>query len=135
MANRCDRLIRKLTTDERAQYDHVPEQDLRQTILVRIPPMIGPYRGLTIGRLVLLAEAVPANKPSALLAHELVHVRQFREQGLPRFTWRYNSAFVAGLVRLRSWNKAYLAIPAEVEARQLTGKWARRARLRMEHQT
>ena len=125
--------VRTLTADERLRYDHVPETDRDRAILIRIPPVIGPYRGLTIGRFVMLAERVTPEKPSSLLAHELVHVQQFRQQGLPRFTWQYNRAFTAGLVRLRSWNGAYRAIPAEVEARRLTGAWARQLHRRLEN--
>lgn len=58
-----------------------------------------------------------------LLAHELVHVRQFGEQGRLRFLATYGAAYLVNLVRLRRHRAAYLAIPAEAEARAETAAW------------
>jgi hypothetical protein len=57
-----------------------------------------------------------------LLAHELVHVRQWRELGVPRFLWRYLSDYFRGRLRGLNHRDAYLAIPLEVEARAETGR-------------
>ncbi len=58
------------------------------------------------------------------MAHELVHVRQFAEQGRTRFLVSYLRGYFSGLSRLRSHREAYLAIPAEVQARSETLAWA-----------
>lgn len=59
-----------------------------------------------------------------LLAHELEHVRQYRELGFVRFLARYLLAY-AGL-RLRGWDHraAYRRIPAEI-----TAEWRARRHL------
>lgn len=119
-------LVRRLTPPEIEAYDLIPQDIAERVLLVRVPLLPGPYSGMTLGPLVLLAKTIRPDSPHPLLAHELVHVRQFHEMGLPLFTWRYNRAFVKGLLQFRSWNKAYRAIPAEQEARSLAADWQRR---------
>jgi hypothetical protein len=77
---------------------------------------------MTLGRHVLLVRG-HEDRPT-LLAHELVHVRQYADQGHVRFLARYVRDWAMGLVRLRSHREAYLAIPAEVEARAEAKRWA-----------
>ena len=87
--------------------------------------IVGPLLvALCVLHLAPLVGSAPS-PPSALLAHELVHVRQFHDKGLLRFTLDYNKSFVTGLVTERRWSKAYRAIPAEVEARSETTRWLR----------
>ena len=117
--------LRRLTDTELETYDLIPVEISRRVWLLQVPILPGPYNGLTLSRFVVVDEIIDPAESSILLAHELVHVRQYHELGLPRFAWRYNVAFVRGLVRLRNWNKAYRAIPAEVEARQQAGLWAK----------
>lgn len=119
--------VRKLSATEVDRYDVISRDLARRVWLIRVPILPGGYAGMTIGRVVFLARRTAPETPSTLLAHELVHVRQFSELGILRFAWRYNLAFAQGLWRLRSWNGAYRAIPAEVEARQQAGAWAIRA--------
>ncbi|HSJ71855.1 MAG TPA: hypothetical protein VLA29_09455 [Acidimicrobiia bacterium] len=60
-----------------------------------------------------IVDAVMAGAMPELTAHELVHVRQWREQGAVRFLWRY----VAEYLRLRAFglghDDAYRRIGAE----------------------
>jgi hypothetical protein len=77
--------------------------------------------GMTLGRHVLLVRGHEGNQK--LLAHELVHVRQFAEQGRLRFLASYLAAYLVNLVRLRRHRAAYLAIPAEEEARAEAAAW------------
>lgn len=115
---------RPLNDLELASYHHLPH-DLASAVRIHeIPALPGRYVGLTLGRHVFLAEDVSDNGDSALLAHELVHVRQWREQGHVRFGLRYLVAFLRTLPRTRSWNASYRAIPAEVEARAVATAWA-----------
>ena len=60
------------------------------------------------------------------MAHELVHVRQWADQGRARFSGCYISSFVRGLTRHRNWRRAYLSIEAETEARLEAAEWLRR---------
>lgn len=53
-----------------------------------------------------------------LLAHELVHVRQYRERGPFRFLWAYGREYLAGRWRGLSHQGAYRAISFEEEARR-----------------
>lgn len=98
--------------------------------LVRIPNLLGPYDGITLGVIVLLTKDVPADGWSRLIAHELVHVRQWSDQGVIRFAWTYLTQFVIGLARTRNWQQAYRQIEAEVEARGITDDWQRRRNTR-----
>lgn len=119
-------LIRRLTPSEIEAYDLIPAEISRRVVMIRVPLLPGPYSGMTLGPVVVLAKTIRPDAPHPLMAHELVHVRQYHEMGLPLFAWRYNRAFVKGLLQFRSWNKAYRAIPAEQEARSLAADWQRR---------
>ena len=57
--------------------------------------------------------------PGVLLVHELIHVRQWRELGVARFLWRYLSDYLGGRIKGLGHRAAYLAIPLEVEAREV----------------
>ena len=65
---------------------------------------------MTLRRLVLLARDVADDGSSTLLAHELVHVGQWYDQGVLRFSYRYVTDFITGLIRHRSWKPAYREI-------------------------
>ena len=52
---------------------------------------------------------------NALLFHELVHVEQYRQLGIPRFSELYVRGFLNGA--------SYVAIPLEVNAYTLGGRF------------
>jgi hypothetical protein len=107
-------------------YDVLPPALARRARLVRVPALPGGYSGMTLGRWILLrAEAAPTGT-SALVAHELVHVRQWHEQGVARFLGRYLSDFGRGLARHHRWRAAYRDISFEVEARAEARAWSAR---------
>jgi hypothetical protein len=111
--------MRALTPEERTGNAHVPEVDrerARVLVVRRLTPGAG---GLTIGRFVLIRRG--REHDDRLLAHELVHVRQWREQGRLRFVGRYLAAYLRGRRRGLDHRAAYLAIPFEAEARALAG--------------
>ncbi|MEL7208416.1 MAG: hypothetical protein AAGK32_09330 [Actinomycetota bacterium] len=118
--------VRRLTAAEIDSYDVLPQELARRVRLVRVPVLFGPYAGVALGRTVLLRRNVAADGWSPLLAHELVHVRQWAELGVVGFLYRYLRDFGRGLVATRSWNRAYLDIGSEREARELTRSWQRR---------
>ena len=80
---------------------------------------LGVY-GMTLGHTILVRKEQAGDE--ALLCHEMVHVRQWEELGVPRFLWRYLSSYLRGRLRGLSHQDAYRAIPLEVEARQVAGR-------------
>lgn len=126
LRRRATRVVRRIAPDEAELYRTVVDADIAEKVwLVQLPTIPGPYSGLTIANVVIIDRKLPPGTPSALLAHELVHVRQFHDQGIVRFTLEYNKSFIIGQVTERRWSKAYRAIPAEVEARSETTRWLR----------
>ena len=114
-----DRRVRSLSAEEQARFTHVPDLDRRRARLVVVPLLTPGVAGMTLGRWVLLRRG--HEHDSGLLAHELVHVRQWRERGAVRFLWRYLGSYVRGRLRGLAHRDAYAAIPFEHEARVLAG--------------
>jgi hypothetical protein len=92
----------------------------RDTAIVRIgfPWWLRPFvrrgvAGITLGRRIYIAAA---HGSDALLRHELVHVRQAGELGLPRFLWRYAAEYVKNRRRGMHHEAAYRGISFETEA-------------------
>ena len=81
---------------------------------------------MTLGPFVLLKQSPSSEGFSALLAHEMVHVQQWKELGIRRFLMSYLADFAIGLKKYRSWHAAYRSIGLEVEARDLAGEWQKR---------
>lgn len=98
----------------------VPPADVARARIVEVPRLTPGVAAMTLGRLILLRRDHAAD--TGLVAHELVHVRQWRELGAARFLWRYLGAYVRGRVAGLGHQQAYLAIPLEAEARQLAGR-------------
>ncbi|MDH4144840.1 MAG: DUF4157 domain-containing protein [Acidimicrobiia bacterium] len=99
-------------------------------MLVRVPFLAPGALGMTSGRIILLRRDEPVDGTSVLIAHELVHVRQFAEVGRLRFGARYVWQYLANLVRFRNHREAYRNIAAEVEAYGAAERWAVEARRR-----
>ena len=77
---------------------------------------------MTLGRFVLVRKG--HEQDEYLLAHELVHVRQYAERGVVRFLVQYLGRYL--LLRLDGWSHhaAYRRLPEEIEA-----DWQARRRL------
>ncbi len=116
---------RPLNDAELVSYRHLPRELAERVRIHEIPALPGRYVGITLGRHVFLADDVADDGTSSLIAHELTHVRQWHDLGVWRFSRDYVGAFVRSLIRTRSWNASYRAIPAEVEAREDASRWAR----------
>src|ERR1700751_2583701 len=71
---------------------------------------------------ITFCDAVVSHKPfsDGLLFHELVHVEQYRQLGISRFSELYVRGFLNG--------SSYEAIPLEVNAYSLEGRFRRDAR-------
>jgi Domain of unknown function (DUF4157) len=110
---------RRLTAPELAELAHVPAEDRGRARVVVVPFVARGFAGMTLGRWILLRRGHEHDR--RLLAHELVHVRQWRELGVLRFLWRYLGAYLRGRVRGLRHRAAYAAIPLEQEARRLAG--------------
>lgn len=117
---------RALNDDEIEAYDVVSADVAGRIRVVKVPFIPGGYAGMTLGRHVLLAREVADDGSSALMAHELIHARQWSELGVVGFSGKYVSSFARNLARHRRWQRAYSNIDAEVEARQETTDWLRR---------
>ncbi|MEO6629202.1 MAG: hypothetical protein ABIP03_11620 [Aquihabitans sp.] len=76
-----------------------------------VPPGAGAW---TLGSLVIVRRRLAHS--SLLLAHELEHVRQWRQQGFVGFLWRYLTSYVGWRARGYPHGAAYRRIPAEIEA-------------------
>ena len=114
---------RPLNPLELDSYRLIPRALAARVRVYEIRALPGSYVGITLGRHVCLATDVPDDGQSLLLAHELVHVRQWHEQGVIGFGRRYVGAFLRSIPKTRSWNASYRAIPAEVEARAEAERW------------
>jgi len=115
---------RKLDENEVRDFHHISQHLLGRVRLVRtnlIPPAAD---GMTLGRFVFLRGDHIAHTGSTLLAHELVHVRQFAEMGAARFVYAYVTSYLRNLRRTRSHRQAYLDIPLEREAREVAARWS-----------
>jgi len=113
---------RSLSRTEVEQFDHIPREVALRARLHRVRLLSPGAHGMTVGRHVLLLRG--HEDRAVLIAHELVHVRQYAERGHVRFLARYLWDYARNLVRLRSHRQAYLAIPTEVEARAEAKRWA-----------
>lgn len=116
---------RRLNQQELESYRHVPRELAEGVRIYEIPRLPGRFVGMTIRNTVILAEHVSEGGDSSLLAHELVHVRQWHELGVAKFLRGYLSSFIVSLARTRAWMDSYRAIPVEVEAREGATRWAR----------
>ncbi len=120
------RFGRSLNRAELIAYDVIPEQLARKVRVVAIPGLPGRYAAITLGKMIFVARDIAQDGTSELLAHELVHVGQWTNDGIVRFVRNYLSHFATGLREHRSWHEAYRSILAEVEARSEASDWCKR---------
>jgi hypothetical protein len=112
--------VRALSAEERAAHGHVPGFDRQRARIVVVPLLTPGVVAMTLGHWILLRRG--HEQDEGLLAHELVHVRQWREFGAVRFVWRYLGSYARGRLHGLGHREAYAAIPFEHEARALTGR-------------
>lgn len=108
----------------------MPGLDIDAVRLGLIPEWLERLRpsldGLAIGGKVWVRSSVIGDERRLLrlLIHELVHVRQWRRLGPVGFPVRYLGDYAVHRLRGLDHHAAYLAIPAEVEARQVAERFA-----------
>ena len=112
---------RWLTRTEVEDYDHIPRAVAVRARLHRVRVLPPGSSGMTLGRQVLLRRGHEGDRK--LVAHELVHAAQYADRGRARFLTRYLADYARNLIRLRNHRQAYLAIPAEVDARAGAADW------------
>lgn len=115
-----------MTPREIASYDLVPPELARRVRVQRVPWLAPGIHGMTVGRLILVLRDDDRSGERTLLAHELVHVKQYAELGAARFLRQYLSEYCFNLWRLRSHRCAYLAVSFEADARAAAAGWAAR---------
>ena len=118
--------MRRLEGPELTSYDVLDPDLARRVRIVRVPVLPRGADGMTIGRWVFLTNDRDRDGDRELIAHELVHVRQYADLGYLRFSARYLRDYAKGLLQHRHLRKAYLSIPAEVEARAVAASWRER---------
>jgi hypothetical protein len=118
--------MRRLTSAELDAYDVIDRSLAERVRIVRVPFLAPGASGMTIGRFIFLTRDPDQLGRRELLAHELVHVRQFAELGFLRFLFRYLRDYGRCLRELRKHRVAYLAIPAEEDARAEAAAWQAR---------
>ncbi len=75
-------------------------------------------QGITLGSLVIVrAETLLSPSFGELLRHELIHVRQWRREGILRFSAKYVGSYLGSRLRGYNHQAAYRRIPFEIEAR------------------
>ncbi len=113
-------MARRLDASERQLFTHVPARDLQRARLVVVPVLTPGIAGMTLGRWVLVRRGHEHDR--GLIAHELVHVRQWRELGAGCFLVSYLGAYTRGRRHGLGHQAAYEAIPLEAEARAPAGR-------------
>jgi hypothetical protein len=110
---------RRLTPEAEAAFTHVPMIDRTRARIVVVPRLTPGVSAMTIGRWILVRRGHALD--AGLIAHELVHVQQWREQHALPFLVRYVGEYLRHRARgLRHW-PAYSAISFEAEARARSG--------------
>lgn len=113
---------RSLTEAEITHFDLVAPSTARRARLACVRVLPPGAAGMAVGRWVLLRAG--HERRHGLIAHELVHVEQWLDAGWWRFLARYLADYVARRRAGLSHRAAYLAIPAEEEARQRAEVWS-----------
>jgi hypothetical protein len=113
-------VARRLDANEHELFTHVPARDLRRARLVVVPVLTPGFAGMTLGRWILVSRGHEHDRD--LIAHELVHVHQWRQLGSVRFLVRYLGAYAQSRWHGMGHQAAYEAIPLEAEARALAGR-------------
>lgn len=111
--------VARLTAEARVRYAHVDAFDAARTRIVVVPVLTPGVVAMTLDRWILVRRGHETD--IGLIAHELVHVEQWRRLGIARFLRDYLLAYVCGRrAGLGHW-PAYRAIPLEAEARLRSG--------------
>ena len=118
--------MRRLTAAELDAYDVLPRALAARVRVQRVPFLAPGTNGMTVGRMVFLRNDGLYDGSRKIIAHELVHVRQYYELGLLRFLARYLIDYGRALGKHRRHRAAYYAIPFEEQAYAEADEWSAR---------
>jgi hypothetical protein len=118
--------MRRLTPAELDAYDVLPRALATRVRIQRMPFLAPGSNGMTFGRIVFLRNDGLFDGSRKIIAHELVHVRQYYELGMVRFLARYLTGYVRALATHRRHRAAYYAIPFEEQAYAEAAEWLAR---------
>jgi len=118
--------MRRLTPAELDAYDVLPRALATRVRIQRVPFLAPGSNGMTIGRIVFLRNDGLLDGSRKIIAHELVHVRQYYELGMFRFLARYLASYLRALVKHHRHRAAYLAISFEEQAYAEADEWLAR---------
>jgi len=114
---------RPLNDVELDSYDLI-DRDLAEKVrLFKIFYIPGGFDGICLVNSIFLTRPVPADGESMLLAHELIHVRQWNQRGVLGYLSWYLRGFGTNLRQERRWKPAYNIIEAELEAKREARAW------------
>ena len=111
--------VHRLSPEAARAFTHVPVVDIERVRVIIVPVLTPGVVAMTIGRFVLVRRG--RDHDVGLMAHELVHVQQWREHGALRFLTRYLSEYLRARFRGQPHWAAYAAISYEAEARARSG--------------
>ena len=118
--------MRRLEGPEIQSYDVLSGELAERVRIVQAPLLPFGSSAMAVGRFVLLRTDDDRSGSSKLLAHELVHVRQWHEAGRWAFLRAYFGDYLRGLRHHRRHRDAYRSIRAEQQAFTEADDWQRR---------
>lgn len=111
--------VSRLSPEAAAAFTHVPLVDRERARVVAVRALTPGVSAMTIGRWIIVRRGHELDV--GLIAHELVHVQQWRERRALPFLARYLGEYLRHRVGgMRHW-AAYSAISFEEEARARSG--------------
>ncbi len=119
-------MVRRLTPDEFVCCDEVSPMVRDGARVVQLPFLAPGVSGMTLGRFVFIRSDIDLSNRSDLLVHELVHLEQYRAQGVVGFLAGYVGSYLRNLLVYQNHRDAYRSIPAEREAHLRVDRWRAR---------
>jgi hypothetical protein len=113
-------IVARLSAEARVRYAHVDGVDTARARLVVVPVLTPGIVAMTLDRWILVRRGHETDV--GLIAHELVHVEQWRRLGVLRFLRAYLGGYARGRRAGLGHSDAYRAIPFEAEARLRSGR-------------
>jgi hypothetical protein len=109
----------RLSPEAVAHFTLVDQVDRVRARVVVVPWLTPGVAAMTLGRWILVRRG--REQDGGLIAHELVHVEQWRRQGVVPFLFRYLSDYLRLRLAGEPHWRAYAGISLEVEARARSG--------------
>jgi hypothetical protein len=111
--------VARLTPAAQARFGHVGPTDLARARVLVVPVLTPGVAAMTLGRFVFVRRG--HERDVGLVAHELVHVEQWRELGVVQFLRVYLRDYLRGRRAGMTHWAAYRAISLEADARSRAG--------------